>query len=160
MNDPPIPRDLLSKYFGKDPRLVIAFENLVLSAANSERVIVGTVGATEALQDASVLTLSSNGAFTNEFVLGDGDGTKITVGEGTASIDVDDTVVRSEGFKVTLSPPADVLLELPPEGKLVSDVVPMLPYLTSASGDSAAATAGVPLGGLYHNGGVVRVRLV
>jgi hypothetical protein len=31
--------------------------------------------------------------------------------------------------------------------------------LTSAADDTAAATAGVPIGGLYQNSGAVRVRL-
>lgn len=31
--------------------------------------------------------------------------------------------------------------------------------LKSAANDAAAATAGVPVGGLYHNSGAVRVRL-
>jgi hypothetical protein len=33
------------------------------------------------------------------------------------------------------------------------------PRLVNAANDAAAATAGVPVGGLYHNGGAVRVRL-
>jgi hypothetical protein len=32
--------------------------------------------------------------------------------------------------------------------------------LVSAATDAAAATAGVPIGGLYHNAGAVRIRLV
>ena len=33
------------------------------------------------------------------------------------------------------------------------------PGIKSAANDAAAATAGVPLGGFYHDGGNVRVRL-
>jgi hypothetical protein len=36
----------------------------------------------------------------------------------------------------------------------------ILPALLNAIDDAAAATAGVPLNGLYHNAGAVRIRLV
>lgn len=37
--------------------------------------------------------------------------------------------------------------------------MPTLATLTSLANDAAAATAGIPVGGLYHNAGAVRVRL-
>jgi hypothetical protein len=42
-------------------------------------------------------------------------------------------------------------------GNLRKGILPTV--LTSAANDAAAATAGVPVGGLYHNAGAVRVRL-
>ena len=42
-------------------------------------------------------------------------------------------------------------------GALRLGVLPTV--LKSAANDAAAATAGVPVGGLYHNAGAVRVRL-
>jgi hypothetical protein len=42
--------------------------------------------------------------------------------------------------------------------RIIAD--PIRATLTSAADDAAAATAGVPIGGIYHNSGAVRVRLV
>jgi hypothetical protein len=161
--DRAIPRDLLAKYFGKDPRLVSAFEEQARTVLQNTDDIVA---ATESLQDASVVTLSPNAAFGNEFILGNGDGTRIEPGPGAVTISVDDTVARSVGGKVTFTAPGAVNLALPVSGTLVSDTAPGRLYrpsiagLVAASSDSAAAAAGVPVLGVYHNGGALRIRLV
>lgn len=122
-----IPRDLLNKYFGGDPRLVVAFENLALAAMEAGQT---GVAATDAIDQASVLTLSPNAAFSNEYVLQDGNGTKVTATPGAVQIDVG-----------TLN-------------------APTVANLVNAATDAAAASGGVPVGGIYHNAGALRVRLV
>jgi len=164
-----IPRDLLQKYFGDDPRLVAAFENQALAVMDSN---AAAVGATEAIDQATVITLSANAGFANEFVLTNGDGTLIDAGDGTVKISVDSTVARAQNFRVSFIAPADVTLSLPPQGTLISDISPatlsnktlahpvkLSGYLNAAN-DAAASAAGVPVGGIYHNAGALRVRLV
>jgi hypothetical protein len=157
-----IPRDLLAKYFGRDPRLVSAFEEQARTVVQNSNDILAS---TESLHDASVVTLSGNAAFANEFVLANGDGTRIEPAPGTVTIAVDDTVARAVGGKVTFTAPGPVGLTLPSLGTLLSDAVPgrlfrpSIGGLVNASSDSAAATAGVPVGGVYHNGGDLRIRL-
>src|SRR5438105_2690289 len=65
MSDLPIPRHLLEKYFGDDPRMVAAMEEQSQAVETS----TAAVAATDALKDATVIVLSPNGDFTNERVL-------------------------------------------------------------------------------------------
>jgi hypothetical protein len=59
----------------------------------------------------------------------------------------------------TLPNPWDtVSSSLEQQFRIIAD--PLRPTLASAANDAAAATAGVPVGGLYHSSGAVRVRLV
>jgi hypothetical protein len=154
----PIPRDLLGKYFGNDPRLISAFENQALAVMETATAIGGAT-------DATVVTLSPNAAFAGEFVLSNGDGTVIASEPGQVAVDVDSTVARSNGPKVTFQPPGAVVLGLPTRGTLLSDAAPSVLYhpsmvgLVNASSDSAAAAAGVAVGKVYHNGGDLRIRL-
>jgi hypothetical protein len=155
------PRDLLAKYFANHPRLLHAFESQAQAVGESQ---AASVAATDALDAATVLTLSPNAAFSNEYVLGPGDGTEIEATPGRAKINVDDTVARATGGKVVFQAPADVVLSLPNQGTLLSDAEPMnaprIVGLVNAASDAAAAAAGVPVSGIYHNAGALRVRLV
>ena len=158
-----IPRDLLAKYFHEDPRLMAAFENQALAVMESQD---GLVAATGSIASASVVTLSPNDDFDNEFVLGNGSGTTVVPGTGTVKIDVDKTVARATNFGVQFQPPGDVALGLPAQGTLLSDASPAsltkpkMTGLVNAATDSAAASAGVLVGGIYHNAGALRIRLV
>lgn len=166
-----MPRDLLEKYFEKDPRLVAAFEDQSAAVEAVMDTATGTVQATDALQNATVITLSANAVFNNEFILTNGDGTALTISEGSVSIKVDSTVVRTSGPSVEFSPPGAVTLGLPANGTLVSDVAPAVLYaktydkpilqgLINAASPAAAASAGVPLWGMYRDGDVLHVRNV
>jgi len=158
-----IPRHLLEKYFGNDPRMVAAFENQSLAVQEATET---SVAATGALQDASVVSLSPNDALNNEYILGPGDGTTLTLTAGAVSVDVDASVARASGGVVTLVAPASVTLFLPAGGELLSSTVPAkltqpsMTGLANASSDANAAVAGVPVGGIYHNAGALRIRLV
>ncbi|PYJ10822.1 MAG: hypothetical protein DMF06_05310 [Verrucomicrobia bacterium] len=163
-------RDLLARYFGNDPRVLAAFEDQALTVQANSEALESTVAATTNLQDASVVTLSANEALTNEFRLVPGDGTELEVTAGLLKINCDDSVVRCEGGAVRLMAPAPVTLFLPVEGELLSNTFPATVYnkvldkpklqgLANAASDAAASAAGVPVGGVYHNAGVLRVRL-
>lgn len=155
-----LPRDLLAKYFSNDPRLLYAFEQQAQAVQNHDESLTNNVAATTALADASVLTLSANDALSNEYVMGDGDGTSVNASNGQVQIDVDATVARVASNSVKFMPPTNVTLALPAQGTLLSDSVqPVMNGLVSASSDSAAASAGVPINGVYQNGGALHIRL-
>jgi len=165
-----IPRSLLEKYFGKDPRLISHFEDQSIAVQEVVDVSGGTVQATEALQNATVVTLSPNEVFNFEFLLTNGDGTKLNITAGSLKIDADDTVVRCTK-PLRIDPPGAAKLGAPGEGVLISDSwpatlynktlnKPLLSGLVNANTDADAATAGVPLGGMYRDGNVVCVRVV
>jgi hypothetical protein len=64
---------------------------------------------------------------------------------------------------VTFVPQAEVLLFLPPEGTLLSDTsianAPVFAGLGNYLNDTAAASGGVLIGGLYRNGSQLMVRV-
>ena len=166
-----IPRDLLGKYFGEDPRLIAAFEDQALAVAETVEIVDGTVGATNRLQDATVVTLSANEVFNNEFLLTPGDGTQLAVTAGKVAINVDQTVARVAQNSARFVPPAHVTLFLPATGTLVSDTAPAILYektlnkpsmsgLVNANGDTSAAAAGVPIGGVYRDNTTLKIRVV
>ena len=162
-----IPRDLLAKYFQKDPRLIAHFEDQATATTkNSEDLLA----ATDSLSEASVVTLSANASFNNEFILTNGDGTLLIPQPGTVTINVDKSVARVTQYSARFSAPADVTLMLPVEGTLISDVSPAILYaktlnkpamtgLVNASTESAAAAAGVLVGGIYRDGTTLKIRV-
>jgi hypothetical protein len=164
-----IPRDLLEKYFKDDPRLISAFENQALAVEAAFDATTGAVSATDSLQNATVITLSANSVFNNEFILTNGDGTELDVTQGGVSIRVDSTVARTNGQNVKFNAPGDVSLGLPNTGTLVSDTAaailylktldkPLLQNLVNATSPSNAAANGVPLWGMYRDGDTLHVR--
>jgi hypothetical protein len=155
---PTLRRDDLAQFFGSNPRLMRAFE--AQSAAVED--VTNGVADTQALKDATVIVLSANGDFTNERVLEIGDGIEIDITSDRVKLKVKE-VARTRDYGVTFVPPAEVLLFLPPEGTLLSDTsianAPVFATLGNYVDDTAAATGGVVIGGLYHNAGALRVRL-
>lgn len=160
-----LPRDLLAKYFGDDPRLVAAFEDQSVAVlANS-----AAVGETAALKDATVIVLSANGEFTNERVLEWGEGIDVEVTDTAVILTVKD-VALTQDFKATLIPPAEVVLFLPADGTLVSDTeaallsnkmlsAPRLADIPNFANDAAAAAGGVEVAQMYRNGSILMVRV-
>jgi hypothetical protein len=56
--------------------------------------------------------------------------------------------------------PGSVILGLPSQGNLLTDgAPPKFSGLQNAASDSAAASLGVPVNGVYHNNGALRIRL-
>jgi hypothetical protein len=172
-----IPRDLLAKFFHESPRLIGHFENQALAVMDAT---TGLENATSSMEDATVITLSTNAAFNSEHVLTNGDGTEIEEAPGTVKIDVDKTVARTSGFSVVFEGPGDVVLGLPTSGTLVSDKslailtnttlnTPTIngptcngPIITNglvtADTDAGAAALGCPVNGLYLDGNHVCMR--
>lgn len=167
-----IPRELLEKYFGNDPRLLAAFEEQSAAVEAALDTTTGSIQATNSLQNATVLTLSANAVFNNEFIVTDGDGTALDISEGSVSIRVDSTVARTNGQNVKFNAPSGVTLGLPVNGTLVSDVAPATLFnktldnttkfqnLIDAPTVAEAAAAGVPLWGVYRDGKDLHIRTV
>jgi hypothetical protein len=140
-----IPRWLLNKHFGGDERMIRAMED------QSQSVTDG-VAATSALADATVIVLSPNGDFTNERVLQVGDGIAMEITDDAVILSVQN-VALTQAFPVTFLAQGLTNLVLPVAGTLVSSDSPTVDVNTlgAYTDDTAAATAGVPVGGLYRN---------
>lgn len=166
-----LPRDLLAEALGGNPRLVRAFEDESRTLEATASKVQDTVGATDALQDATVLTLSANAAFTNERVLalgtglsGKDDGERFTVWLSAAVPAIEG------GFPVTFFAAGECRVSLPFKGQLATTAerevlqnktlaAPKLATIGDHADDTAAATAGVAVGAVYRTGSALKVRV-
>lgn len=124
-------RSMLAKHFGNDHRIIAHFEDQAQQLETNTTLASETAQATDNLQDATVIVLSLNGAFTNERVLRRGPGVRM-YDTGTALI------IEAEAPLKELATPAD---------------------LFNAANDAAAAAGGVEVGHFYRNGSVIMVRI-
>lgn len=166
-----IPRDLLAEAFGGNPRLVRAFEDQAIVVAETEKKATATAEATTAIEDAVVITLSPNAAFTNERILTAGSGIAVEDDGERAVIRIDETVPKIEGARgVTFYVTAATALKLPRTGTLATLageeqlrsktlVTPLISTFGNHADDTAAASAGVPVGGIYRTGSALKVRV-
>jgi len=140
-----IPRYLLDKHFNGDQRMIRAMED-------QSRTVDDGVAATSALADATVIVLSPNGDFTNERVLKVGDGISIEITDDAVTLSVQN-VAMVEGDGLTLITQGETQLILPLTGTVMVGESPKVDVTTlgAYADDAAAATAGVPVGGLYRN---------
>jgi len=168
---PTLNRDALTRALNGDRRLVAAFEQQAIAVGETQDAVTVQADATEALQDATVLTLSPNGALTNERVLKLGDGVR-AIDDGTyLTLFVDDRFAHvAGGFRVDLTAQGDTAVVLPLGGMLATvdgeetltnktlDAAVLVAAILNASEyatDAAAAAGGVPVGGLYLKAGAV-----
>lgn len=143
----------LQQLAGISPKLLRAFEELFVDTAAVGDAIAGAVVATGAIQNATVITLSSNAAFANERILSlDPAQFQVTDGgPGNAlSVTLISVVNTNGGFQCTFNLEADTNIDLPSSGRVPS----------SSDGpfadDTAAAAAGVQIGEWYaKTGGTV-----
>lgn len=161
----PFRREDLSQLSGMSPRLLRAFED----QASAVEDATSNVADTQALKDATVIVLSANGDFTQERVLEVSDDIEMEITDTTLKLKVKN-VARTQDFGVTLIPPAEVELFLPPNGTLVSAeapailenkslVAPLLADIPNFANDAAAAAGGVDVAQVYRNGSVLMVRV-
>lgn len=154
---PQLLRYLLAKHFGNDERTIAAFEQLNNIVVDSQASLAANVEATDALQDATVITLSPNATLTNERVLQLEPGLEAVDDGVFLTIRLAD-VARTEGFGVTFIAAGDSQLAVPLVGTvLVKEHIGA--GLGNYANDAAAAAAGVPIDGLYRNGSVLMVRV-
>jgi hypothetical protein len=166
-----IPRHLLEKYFGREPRLLRAFEAQSIAVEATADGLRTTATATENLQDATVIVLSPNGAFTNErqLVLGQGlsavdDGARLTIRTSQS------VPLVNGGFTVNFTVGGNAAILLPLTGTMATTegvetlsgktlAAPIVSGLGNYADDAAAASGGVPVGGMYRNGSHLMVRV-
>ena len=166
-----LPRDLLARFFGKDPRVLRFFEDQAATVEATAQSVTANVAATEAMDEATVLVLSSNAAFRNERVVAAGVGIEITDDGEIVTIRIDRTGAAevTGGFGVLLRAQGETDLVLPIAGTLATRggvetlenktlAAPVLSGIVNAADDAAAAGAGVPVGGIYRTGSALKVR--
>lgn len=162
-------REQLAPFFGSNPRLLRAFEDQALAVAETSTAAGVAVAATEALQDATVLCLSANGAFTGERVF-QVDVAGLLLEDNGSTVTLRAKVENPTPFGVTFAPIGDATFILPLSGTLVTQEAaqtlvaktlnaPKVSGLANAADDAAAAGAGVPVGSMYRNGSVLMVRV-
>jgi hypothetical protein len=159
------------KAFNGDARLVGAFEAQAEVISETQSVVVGNVEATDALQDATVLTLSPNTTFNNERVLRLGPGITATDDGTYLTLSVNDMVPHvAGGFRLGLTVEADTTLVMPLAGVLSTQdgeetlsrktlTSPLIAGLLDYADDAAAAAGGVPVEGLYRTGSALKIRV-
>lgn len=147
----------LQRLEGMTPKLLRALEDLFVDAAVAGEAVAGVVASTGALQNATVVTLSSNAAFANERVLAFDPNSFLTVDGGpggTLLVSGLGGIKTNGGYACTFNLQADTNLDLPTSGKVPSSAIG--PY----ADDIAAAAGGVGLGEWYaKTGGTVAWRV-
>lgn len=149
-------RDLMA-VFGNNHKAIAAFELIQSNANSAASTSAQNVAATQALQDATAITLSPNDALSRERVLNVGPGLLITDnGAGsTVLISLAYSVATSGGFALTFNLKSDSYIDLPATGRVPSSADG--PY----ADDTAAAAAGIEIGQIYlKTGGTVVWRQV
>jgi hypothetical protein len=168
---PTLPRDALTRALNGDQRLVRAFEQQALAVGEAQEGVAANVESTEALQDATFLTLSSNASLNGERVLRLSSALRGTPADDTFDLDVSDEVPRvNGGFPLVLVIEGETTLVLPLGGALATLAnfeiltnktlsAPKLANIGDYADDIAAATAGVALGAVYRTGSALKVRV-
>lgn len=164
-----IRREVLEKVFGQ--RWGAAFENQQQALADVQAATTTNVADTGLLKDAAFVTLSENAELPNERVLSLGDGLESVITSNSILLRLSaDGARASGGYTVTFVATGESTVAVPLNGILATRDnaetlknktldAPLLSGLTDAADDSAAATAGVPVGGMYRTGSSLKVRV-
>lgn len=162
-----IDRGALFKAFD-DPRVVRQFETLQEIVASSQEATTANVEATGTLKDATYVTLSANAELPNERVFAVGAG--LSLDAATAGfVTLRSNLFSDNGWPVELVASGATSLGLPLTGILATRGgtetftnktlnAPKLSGLVDAADDAAAASAGVPVGGIFRTGSALKVR--
>lgn len=147
------------------------FEDMQSQVASSEDTIQSNIEGTDRLKDATFVTLSPNAELPNERVLTLGTGLAFELaGEGEVKLNTTGLVRASGGHEITLVGAGESEVLMPLTGRLATLEnyetlksktleAPLLSELSNAADDTAAASAGVPVGGMYRDGSVLMVRV-
>lgn len=166
-----LPDYLLSQLFNGNPRAVSAFREIGVSVEATEKAVTAGQETTQRLSEASFVVLGANDELPNEKVLAVGRGLTIGVEEGQVVLRLGVGAVKVSGdFEVTMTAQGPTAVVLPLGGVLATLgnietltnktlASPKLEGLADYADDAAAATGGVPVGGLYRTGSAVMVRV-
>lgn len=167
-----LPRELLAQVLGGNRRAVAGFEQLAQQVDQTSDTVASQAADTQAIQQATVLTLSRNEEFQNERVfrvsapgltlIDDGEFVTIGLGKGAAKV--------ANGYDVQFIGEGQTSLYLPTTGRLATTDqpemltqktlnAPRLSGLGDYADDAAAAAASVPVGGIYRTGSALKVRV-
>lgn len=148
----------LSSLFPNNPKMVQAFMQLFQRVTATGEAITTGAASTQALADATVLTLSSNEALANERILALDPSAFTFTDNGpgnTFALGLLYAIATTGGYRLTLNLDADTNVKLPVSGVIPSSSVG--PY----ANDAAAAAGGVEIGDIYKvTGGTVVWRQV
>lgn len=166
-----LPRALLEELFGGNPRAIAAFEDLAETTASVEAKTLEGEAATSSFRDASYVVLSPNTELPNERVLSAGLGITLAATPNSVIIALGIGAVTVQGdFPVTATAQGPTAIVLPLTGVLatlsnaetLSNKVlnsPRIIGLGNYADDTAAASGGVPVNGMYRNGSALMVRV-
>ena len=166
-----IERWLLEEAFPGNNRLVSAFEEQSEMVASLEVARQSQAEATDSAAQATYITASANAELPNERVFQTGIGLTVADEDGFLKVSVTQEVAQvTSGFTVTFSSTAPAAIVVPPRGVMATTAnietlsnktldAPKLSGLGNYANDAAAATGGVPVGGMYRNGSVLMQRV-
>ena len=163
-------RRLLGEVFD-NPRMIRAMETQAQAVDDATTGLETQATSTTAMKDASVIVLAPNGAFEGERVL--------VLGQGLVGVDDGSTLtVRTSSkvplvngnFTLSFTLAGNTTVAIPLTGVMATQAnietlsnktlaSPKLSGLGNYADDTAAAAGGVPIGGVYHNAGALRLRL-
>lgn len=163
-------RRLLGEVFD-NPRMIRAMETQAQAVDDATSGLETQATSTELMKDASVIVLAPNGAFEGERVL--------VLGQGLVGIDDGSTLtVRTSSkvplvngnFTLSFTLAGNTTVAIPLTGVMATQAnietltnktlaAPKLSGLGNYADDTAAAAGGVPIDGVYHNAGALRLRL-
>lgn len=165
-----LPRNLLEQLFPGQPRAIAAFDELARNVDANASDTSETVQATRALRDAAFVTLSPNDELPNERALRVGQGLSLEIGPDFVTLRLTSGLEVSGDFPVQITAQGPSAVVLPLTGLLATIsnfetlrnktlAAPKLDELADAVDDAAAATANVPVGGVYRTGSDLKVRV-
>jgi hypothetical protein len=144
--------DLVKALGTSDPKIIQGFEAIQTAALTSADAVEANVAATQGIQNATVIVLSPNDAFENEYVLAVA-GLTLTVKDGKVIVGLPFTLAGPG--RLTINRLADTNVTLPTAGVLATTASPG-PY----ADDATAASNGVAVGESYaKTGGTVAWRV-
>ncbi len=164
-------REELTKFL-PDDRTRRRFDEMQRTVAQNDQIVTANVESTGALSEATFVTLSPNDELPNEFVLSVADGIDIEVAAGQVILRLGNAAVHATGeSRIVMTAEGDSNIAVPLNGYLATRAntetltnktlgAPILSGLGDYTDDAAAAADGVPVGGMYHDTGALRVRLV
>ncbi|MEN2749351.1 hypothetical protein [Sphingomonas sp. T9W2] len=164
-----LPRTVIAE-ITSNPRAAAALESLAQQVDDTTTTTQQTIADTQALQDATFLTLSGNATLTAERVLTQGSGVSFRDADGRLTVSLDQTAVRTDGaYPVSLLVDGPTRLFAPQGGTLATQSnretfqnktleKPLLSGIENYADDAAAGAGGVPVGGVYRTGSTLKVR--
>lgn len=147
----PLTRDDLSRLFPNNLKAVIAFEQLFLRLGAATEAISAGVDATDALNDATIVTLSPNNTLNNERVLSvDPSSMTITDTGGSVILGLLSVIAATYGYRLAFNLGGDTDVNIPYSGTMLTSGIGVY------ADDAAAAVGGVGVGEFYKRpaGGV------